>query len=51
MTDLRITSPCAADWNAMTPAAAGRHCAACDKEVINIACLAPAATVSIARRV
>lgn len=50
MTDLRITSPCAADWNAMTPAAAGRHCAECGKDVIDLTCLTPDARETALKR-
>lgn len=41
MTDLRITSPCAADWNAMSPVSGGRHCSLCAKTVVDLTCLAP----------
>lgn len=43
MTDLRITSPCAADWQAMTPNADGRYCSLCAKTVVDLACLEPIA--------
>ena len=39
--ELRIVSPCAADWNAMTPTTVGRHCAACGKDVVDLTCLSP----------
>ena len=32
---LSIPEPCHEDWNAMTPAAGGRFCASCSKEVID----------------
>ena len=32
---LSIPKPCHEDWNAMTPAASGRFCASCSKEVID----------------
>ncbi len=51
MTDLRILSPCAADWNAMTPTDGGRHCAACDKEVVDLTCLVPAQRVAEMQRI
>ena len=50
MSNLYISSPCAADWNAMTPAAAGRHCAECGKNVVDLTCLAPAARDSALKR-
>lgn len=34
-TTLRIPEPCAASWAAMTPASGGRHCAACQKTVVD----------------
>lgn len=34
-TDYYIPAPCSADWNAMTPAEQGRHCAQCDKVVVD----------------
>jgi len=42
MTDLRISTPCAADWNSMRPNAGGRHCSLCAKTVVDLTCLAPA---------
>ena len=42
MTDLRITSPCAAEWNSMSPVAGGRHCSLCAKTVIDLTCLGAA---------
>ena len=42
MTDLRITSPCAAEWNNMSPVAGGRHCSLCAKTVIDLTCLGAA---------
>ncbi len=32
---VQIPQPCAESWDAMTPTAAGRHCAACQKTVID----------------
>jgi len=32
---LHIPAPCAESWAAMTPTAAGRHCAACQKTVVD----------------
>lgn len=51
MTDLIISSPCAADWNAMTPAAAGRHCAECGKDVVDLTCLSPTARSVALKRI
>src|SRR5262245_65199390 len=34
--NLRIASPCPADWNAMTGDDRARHCAACKKTVYNV---------------
>jgi hypothetical protein len=34
-TSLRIPQPCHESWSAMTPTAAGRHCAACAKTVVD----------------
>ena len=51
MTDLRITSPCAAKWNEMTPVAGGRHCDSCAKTVIDLTCLAPVQHDAALRRV
>ena len=50
MSNLTLSSPCAADWATMSPAAAGRHCAACDKDVVDLTCLAPAARDSALKR-
>ena len=43
MSNLRIDSPCAADWNDMRPVSGGRHCSLCAKNVVDLTCLAPAA--------
>ncbi|QKG58368.1 hypothetical protein GKZ68_18075 [Hymenobacter sp. BRD128] len=32
---VRIPQPCAESWDAMTPTATGRHCAACQKTVVD----------------
>jgi hypothetical protein len=32
---IRIPTPCAESWAAMTPTGGGRHCAACQKTVVN----------------
>lgn len=42
MTTLRIASPCHESWDAMTPNRHGRHCAACDKTVVDVTALDPA---------
>jgi hypothetical protein len=34
-TTLRIAQPCTESWADMTPAATGRHCAACQKTVVD----------------
>ena len=34
--DLRIPSPCDADWNAMEPRDRARFCAACSLEVVDV---------------
>jgi|GEM_PF-5922451 len=34
-TILRVPQPCPESWAAMTPTAAGRHCAACQKTVVD----------------
>lgn len=34
-TSLRVPQPCAESWDAMTPTALGRHCAACQKTVVD----------------
>ena len=36
MSDLAIVTPCPVDWDAMTPRDEGRHCAACDRVVIDV---------------
>jgi hypothetical protein len=43
MTTLRIASPCHESWDAMTPDRGGRHCASCDKTVVDVSAMAPAA--------
>jgi hypothetical protein len=37
--NIRIASPCAADWNAMTGDERVRHCGACKKDVFNLSAL------------
>jgi hypothetical protein len=39
---LRIPQPCAQSWAAMTPTTAGRHCAACQKTVVDFTYLTDA---------
>jgi hypothetical protein len=34
-TSVRIAQPCAESWDAMTPTGPGRHCAACQKTVVD----------------
>lgn len=38
-----IPAPCPASWNAMTPSGNGRHCATCDKVVVDVTAMAPPA--------
>ena len=42
-TNLTLPEPCHEDWNAMTPTARGRHCAACNITVIDISSMTPSA--------
>ncbi len=42
MPSLHLSQPCAESWAAMTPAASGRHCAACAKTVVDFTCLTDA---------
>jgi len=44
--DLRIAEPCHASWDAMTPASTGRHCASCDKTVIDVTAMTPEAATT-----
>jgi len=37
-----IPQPCHEDWERMSPSARGRHCAACDKEVLDLTGMEPA---------
>ena len=37
--NIRIASPCTADWNAMTGDERVRHCASCDKDVFNLSAM------------
>lgn len=37
MSDLHIPTPCHENWDAMTPAGNGRHCASCNHQVIDVA--------------
>jgi hypothetical protein len=41
-TQLTIPQPCAQSWAAMTPTATGRHCAACQKTVVDFTLMADA---------
>ena len=40
---MHIAEPCHESWDRMTPAAEGRHCAACTKTVVDLSVLPPAA--------
>ncbi|HYE07612.1 MAG TPA: hypothetical protein VEL07_18990 [Planctomycetota bacterium] len=42
--NLRIATPCHEDWSGMTPNGPGRHCASCDKTVVDLTALTPAAS-------
>ncbi|MBA3846367.1 MAG: carboxypeptidase-like regulatory domain-containing protein, partial [Planctomycetes bacterium] len=42
--NLHIATPCHEDWSGMTPNGPGRHCASCDKTVVDLTALAPAAS-------
>ena len=44
-----IPSPCPEPWEAMTPKGAGRHCASCDKVVVDISRMTEKAAVSLIR--
>ncbi|OWP64352.1 hypothetical protein CDA63_04780 [Hymenobacter amundsenii] len=43
---LTIPEPCHESWAAMTPAAQGRHCAACAKTVVDFSCMTDAQVVA-----
>jgi hypothetical protein len=43
MSRLQIPNPCHESWDAMTPNHQGRHCASCDKTVVDVTAMAPAA--------
>jgi hypothetical protein len=43
MTAPRIAEPCHEPWTAMTPNREGRHCATCDKTVVDVSAMAPRA--------
>lgn len=47
---LSIPQPCSESWAAMTPAAQGRHCAACAKVVIDFTALSDAEVVALLQR-
>lgn len=50
MADLHIPTPCHEDWSAMTAADRGRHCAKCDKTVLDLTTLpAPQGRQELAR--
>ncbi|MFD2785660.1 carboxypeptidase-like regulatory domain-containing protein [Hymenobacter rubripertinctus] len=43
---LTIPEPCHESWATMTPAAQGRHCAACAKTVVDFSCMSDAQVVA-----
>ncbi|AHJ99698.1 carboxypeptidase-like regulatory domain-containing protein [Hymenobacter swuensis] len=47
---LTVPQPCHESWAAMTPAAQGRHCAACDKVVVDFTRLTDAEVVAFLSR-
>ncbi|AII51854.1 carboxypeptidase-like regulatory domain-containing protein [Hymenobacter sp. APR13] len=47
---LSVPQPCSESWAAMTPAAQGRHCAACAKVVIDFTTLSDAEVVALLHR-
>ncbi len=49
MIRFRIPSPCHQDWNVMIAAGRGRHCAACDKTVVDVAGMGAAEADSFLR--
>lgn len=48
---LHIATPCHEDWSGMTPHGPGRHCASCDKTVVDLTALAPAASTVAMKRI
>lgn len=36
---IHIPKPCPASWQEMTPNASGKHCASCDKTVVDFTCM------------
>ncbi|GAB3635412.1 hypothetical protein GCM10027422_10020 [Hymenobacter arcticus] len=49
-TSLAIPQPCAESWDAMMPTAAGRHCAACQKTVVDFTWKTDAEILAILRQ-
>ncbi|MBA3710729.1 MAG: hypothetical protein H0W83_18135 [Planctomycetes bacterium] len=47
---VRIPSPCHEDWSRMAPNERGRHCASCDKTVVDVTRMAPQAGANYLRR-
>ncbi|NVO84912.1 hypothetical protein [Hymenobacter terrestris] len=43
---ISVPQPCSENWAAMTPAAQGRHCAACAKTVVDFSCMTDAQVVA-----
>lgn len=47
---ISVPSPCSADWADMTPAPGGRHCAACNKIVVDFTALSEADMLAALRQ-
>lgn len=47
---ITVAQPCHENWAAMAPAAQGRHCAACNKVVVDFTCLTDAEMVAFLSR-
>ncbi|MGI4870001.1 MAG: hypothetical protein ACRYFX_02350 [Janthinobacterium lividum] len=49
-TTIHLPAPCAENWAAMTPAAAGRHCAACQTQVVDFTHMTDGEVVAFLRQ-